>query len=692
MKTPAFKSFLHLFLRIPALVFYSIIVAARPTTGGSQSLHRQIFGRLRASSSNLTNTFKQALILISILFTAFVNAQPLFTYGNKAVTKEEFIRAFNKNPGTEVDRKKALKEYLDLYINYKLKVQAAYDAGMQNNPDQQAELENFKRQIAENIINEEAGIDNLVQEAFERSRKDIRLSQVFIEVQPGEDTIEAHRKIQAAYKALQQGKDFSEVTGEFSTDSITRQSGGDIGFITVFSLPYEIENVVYSLKPNGFSAPVKSSIGYHIFKNTAERKAVGTRKVAQILIAIPPDATPQQKADVANRADSVYNLLIKGASFENLVRSVSNDALSYNNNGELAEFGVGQYSPAFEQAAFSLTKRGDISKPFETAYGYHILKLLEAKPVASNLNDALTAASLKEKVQKDGRLIQAKQSLVNKYIRLTKYKPAVYNEQDLWRYTDSAMHGKRGMLKVNDNTLLFSFPKQNIKAGDWIKYVSSQAGSAGTPRPDYKSLMNEYIETAATEYYKNHLEDYKPQYKLQMDEFKEANLLFGIMEKQVWSKAATDTAGLLSYYNQNKQKYRWTSSADALIITCNTEQIAGEIKAKVTENRTSWRTVAETYGSNVAADSGRYEISQLQATEKNTLSPGLITMPVKNDDGAFTFNYIIKIYPQAEQRSFDDARGMVISDYQQSLEDKWIAALKKKYPVKVNGAVFNSLK
>ena len=119
-------------------------------------------------------------------------AQNVFTYGKNAVTKDEFEKAFNKNPNLPTDRKAALREYLNLYINFKLKVQAAYDAGLDKDPTQQYELQNFKTQLAENIINEQANIKELVKEAFDRSQKEVQLAQVFIEVPANADTTEAY--------------------------------------------------------------------------------------------------------------------------------------------------------------------------------------------------------------------------------------------------------------------------------------------------------------------------------------------------------------------------------------------------------------------------------------------------------------------------------------------------------------------
>jgi peptidyl-prolyl cis-trans isomerase SurA len=179
----------------------------------------------------------------------------------------------------------------------------------------------------------------------------------------------------------------------------------------------------------------------------------------------------------------------------------------------------------------------------------------------------------------------------------------------------------------------------------------------------------------------------------QVKEFEEANLLFGIMEKNVWGKANADTSGLLNYYNQHKSKYVWAASANAVIITCKTKELAEEIQTKLKENPASWRQITESYETEVVADSGRFELSQLPVIDRTIFTAGLFTAPVKNEsEGTYTFNYVIDVFNEPGQRSFEDAQGMVISDYQQVLEDKWIAGLKKKYPVVVNQAVFQTIK
>ncbi len=638
---------------------------------------------------------KFVLICFPILFATIGYGQTIFTYGKNTVSKSEFVRAFNKNPMVGINRKEALKEYLDLYMNFKLKVKAAYDAKLQDDATQVAELNNFKLQIADNIINEEAQMGKLVQEAFERSQKDIHIAQVFIQVPEGGDTTVAYKTITEAYNQLQSGKDFSKVSAQYSSDISTKQNGGDLGYITVFTLPYLYESMAYSTAPGTFSTPFRSVIGYHIFKNVAERTPLGKRKISQILVAIPPSSSEAEKQLALSKADSVYGLLIAGKDFAEMAREVSNDISSAGNGGSLQEFGIGVYSPIFEKAAFSLAKPGELTKPFATGFGYHILKLDQVVQVGIDKANVETIARLQDKVQRDDRLAIAKKSMIDKQIKKIGYVAANYNKAELWKYTDSALlNTKLTKPAINDKTVVFSFAKQPVTVADWLNFVkASRSSSVETNRKAYGDLMEDFIKQSAAEFYRTHLENYSDEFKQQLSEFKDANLLFGIMDTNVWSKANNDTTGQKKYYEQHKSKYVWAPSAEALIVTSANEGMADEIQEKIKKSAANWHFIVESYGGQVTADSGRFEFGQLPVLERTRFEGGIVTAPVKSQgDNTVTFNYIFSVYNDGEQRTFDDSRGLVISDYQQVLEDKWIAELKKKYPVKVNMAVFNSIK
>ncbi len=622
--------------------------------------------------------------------TAEASAQTLFTYGKKSVDKEEFLRAFNKNPNANQERKAALQEYLDLYVNFKLKVAAALDAKVDQMATQKDELQNFRKQIEDNYVNEEANADALVAEAFVRSQKDIHAAQIFVQVGNGVDTSAALKRINDAYAKLKTGATWATCVNEFATEK-----SDDLGWITLFTLGYDLETTIYNTKVGSYSAPVRTKWGWHIFKNIEERAAVGKVKIAQILLAKPQNASADDIVALRRKADSLYTVLKAGAKFGALAREVSNDRSSFSNEGVLPEFGVGQYDATFENAAFALKNENDLSKPIETVNGFHILKLLEKKLVSADRNDALYMANLKQLVTNDKRMEKSRMNLIAKKLQMVGYKPSNIDRKLLYEYTDSFVQNKtkNHLVMLRDSLTLHSFSKQKVLVIDWCRFV--RAMKASTPRYNemaYDDIMKEYVNITAGEYYKAHLEEYSPGFRAQIQEFKEANLLFEIMDRNVWSKAAVDSAGLAKYYAANKTKYMWGPSADAIIVTCANQTLADEVKGKMSKTMSSWKSIAESYGQQVLADSNRFELGQIPTLDKPSYKDNMFTPAVPNNqDGTVTFSYIVRVYKDPAQRSFDDARGFVISDYQTVLEQKWIAELKKKYPIKINQAVFKAL-
>jgi peptidyl-prolyl cis-trans isomerase SurA len=302
---------------------------------------------------------------------------------------------------------------------------------------------------------------------------------------------------------------------------------------------------------------------------------------------------------------------------------------------------------------------------------------------------------MQEKVAREGRMEKAKKELIQKKLPLLKYTAARVDKRLLFPYTDSALVNpdatRQGIFK---KTPLFSFGKQNVTAGEWVQFVKAARSNPANAYPgSFSELFKEFIYVSAAEHYRNNLEKFNKDFARQVTEFKEANLLFAVMEKNVWAKANNDSAGLQKYYAQHKSKYRWLASADAIIVTCSNAAVAKEMQEKLKDSLQNWREITASKASEVTADSGRFELSQLPVIDRTNFTAGLITAPVKNEnDGSFTFNYVINLHNQNDQRSFDDARGLVINDYQEFLEDVWLRELKKKFPVKVNEAVFNTIK
>ncbi|MDI9363472.1 MAG: peptidylprolyl isomerase [Flavobacterium sp.] len=633
----------------------------------------------------------QWLLLAALLGGLVANSQTLFTYGKKAVSKQEFEKAFNKNPTADVERSKALSEYLNLYINYKLKVQSGYDEKLYESASFQLESKNFTQQIAENIIKEEVGIKALISEAFTRSQKDIHAAQVFIPTLANSDTVKALQQITEAYNALQTGADFGEVAAKYTTDENVKKAKGDLGFITVFTLQYAFESQIYGLQVGQFSKPYRSKYGYHIFKNVGERPALGKRKVAQLLLVLPPQATNADAQKVSKLADSVYNMLLHGETFEAATAKFSNDARTANSGGVLPEISVGQFDANYEANIYNLKKVGDITKPFETTIGYHIIKLLDILPVGRDINDPNTNAQIKQQVDNDARLLLYKKAKLATWLQLTKYKPSSYKQEALWVYTDSALANTplNSYQGITDTTTLFSFAKQNIKVAAWLQYLRKEAIANRTL---YSKAFNDFVDESCINYYTANLVHYNPTIQQQVKEFDEANLLFAAMDAHVWGKGGTDIAGLKTYYSKHAQKYQWANGVSALVFTCKSKILATEIAAKIKVTPKNWRSIVAEYGVNCMADSGRFEQASLPVKATVESKVGFTSAPEDNlNEDFYTFVYVTAVHTTKEQRSFEDAKGMVINDYQNYLEQQWLDDLKKKYPITVNTAVFKTI-
>lgn len=609
-----------------------------------------------------------------------VHSQTLFSYGGKKVSSKEFLTAFKKNPNQNADRKTALKEYLNTFINYKLKLQSAYDEKLNESESYKIESNNFKKQIADNIINEEANEKKLLQQAFERSRKDILIQQIFVEF--GTDSAAAIKKINAVFNELKKGRDFSSLVVANATDSATKKSKGYIGYITAFSLPYEIENIVYGLASGGYSTPYKSKFGYHIFKAADVRKAVGRRNINQILVTFPPKYSEADKNKTAALAENIYQQLNSGMPFKEAQKKYSNK------QNENVEMGIGEYSENFEKNVFDLSKVGDYSKPFATEYGYNIVQLQQIVPLPSSAEDLY----LKEKIENSGRLSIAKKDLIQKLKIGLQFKRNETDANALAKFTDSSLrHLNTQQTIINDNTILFSVNKEQVFVKDFINHLRL-IGINTVAVATIKEQLKNFEDLRCEDYYRKHIDEYNAKAKDQLTEFNEANLLFTVMDKHVWSIASIDSIQQKKYYDANAAKYQWQQGFSAIIVSAKNNEVANEIAGKIKTNPNNWRNIIPAYNAFANADSGRYETQQFTQFKQQDLQQDMVIGPKKIEEDNYVFYYITAIHLRPGQRSFDEARGFVANDYQQIVEAQWIRELKKKYPVKMDESVWKNIK
>ena len=272
------------------------------------------------------------------------------------------------------------------------------------------------------------------------------------------------------------------------------------------------------------------------------------------------------------------------------------------------------------------------------------------------------------------------------------FKKAPYNTAALWRMTDSfnLRNKKITVGTLNQHSALFKMGLKNVLVEEWLAFAKEKFTAEGNR--NYASLMKSFETASCMSHYQDHLELYDPLFAEQLKEFEEGNLLFEVMEKKVWNKAAQDTAGLRRHYQQNQSKYLWGPSVDGIIFSTSDKKTAEEARQLIQQNPGGWRSLMESSGGRMIGDSGRFEISQLTDLSAAGVKQGSLSAITENEsDHSASFYYIVKVYPKSSPRNFEDARGMVMNDYQLELEEKWIAELKKKYPVKLNQEVWKTV-
>ncbi len=639
------------------------------------------------------------LIFCLLLFSHSIFGQTLVRYGNRSISREEFLTAFRKNNIQVRATYKSYHDYLELYIRYRLKVQAALDLKLDTLPGQITELQNFKSQIIDQFTNDESSLNQMAREAFTRSQHDLRISYIFVASPKNatpSDTAKAWKKIQDAYRQLKNGKDFGETAAQYSEDPFAKTNKGDLDFITVFDLPYLMETVAYRTANGKFSPVFRIGSGYVIVKKTAERPALGRIHAAQILVAFPYQANEAAKAETQKRADSIYQAIRNGADFAELARKFSGDNLSYQLGGSLPEFGIGKYEKGFEMAAFDLKKDGDISEPYASAFGYHIIKRVKRIPVPP-VADQKYLNELKERIKADPRIAVSRAQMLQTILKKTQFKEFIPPGNRLWDYTDSVLQNKKPASNsgIIEAAVLFQFPEKKYSIGDWIAYRKSLKSSPNlTNGKTPAEILGVYRQITAFDYYKQHLEKYNPAFAAQVNEFREGNLLFEIMQRKIWNRSTADSIGLKRYFELHEKNYWWKPGAEAIIFNASNQVSAKKLAEALKKDVNNWRKDVDSLGGQIQADSGRFELKQIPGGKP--VVPGGFTEFVSNaspnnKDNTVQFAYIIREYASSSPRTFGEARGLVINDYQNELENKWIEELKKKYPVTINETVFKTL-
>lgn len=625
--------------------------------------------------------------------------QVLFTIDETPFYTDEFIRVYNKNLDlVKDDSQKDLDVYFDLFLGYKLKVNKAYKIGLNNSVKYQNELKSYRTQLAKNYTNDSKVTQHLIEEAYERGLVEIKASHILIMVDANaspEDTLTAYNKIKRIKANIDGGKSFEDAAVEFSQDPSAKDNKGNLGYFSVFRMVYDFENQAYKTPKGKVSEPFRTSFGYHIIKVNDVRTSQGEVTASHIMIVNKPG---EDEAIAKKTIEDIYQKHKQGETFEALAQQYSDDKSSSSKGGVLQRFGTGQLSSEeFEETAFGLKNPGDVSEPFKSQYGWHIVKLIEKHPVKTFEESKF---EIENKIKRDDRSRVITSSLNEKlkakypvktdkvfYDRLKSYIPEEYYKQT-WSVSKEQMEGYNRDLLTIDN-------KAKISGVTFINFVLDQQKVSHSIKPIgtlVDNLYQKFVERELANYYDQNLESEFEEFKFVMNEYREGLLLFDLMEREIWERSKTDTIGQQQFYLENQKNYQWKERMVTDIYSSTSKDDL--LKAlKYAKNKKSVDFIKEKLNTKenvkIMVQSGTYEQGDKIIPKGIAFEKGISDVVQVGE--YYFFANTSKVLP-AQVKELSEAKGKVINDYQQALEANWVNELKKEVTIKVNNEVLDAVK
>lgn len=627
----------------------------------------------------------------------------LMTIGNEKVSLEEFERIYNKN-NTAFNQQQSLDEYLEMFINFKLKVIEAKNLGMDTTLSFRTEFNSYRDQLAQPYLQDPEAVENLAREAYERMKTEVNASHILLRLDSrasSADTLAAYNKMMDIRARLLKGENFETVARATSEDPSVQSNGGQLGWFGVFMMVLPFEEAAYNTMPGNISMPFRTEYGYHIVKVNERRAARGNVQCAHIYLRAPESAGPQEAALAKQKAFAIYDSLKAGASFETLVLNNSDDRSTAAKGGELPWFRSGQMIKEFEDVAFALKNPGEYSAPVQSFYGWHIIKLLGKREIGSFEEEK---PNIVHQYGNGPRGYLRNEAFTEKLKKEYNYKANKKVLETVYTLVDSSVFSNtwvRPYLPSKGTDVLFRIDGMNATIDDFTAYIVSRNETfAPFPLETFvNQLYDRFVADKLREFEKTQLERKYPEFSKILKEYHDGILLFDLTDKMVWSKAVQDTLGLQAFYEANKSNYKWEKRAEAFTITVSDSSmipLAIKLAKKtVKKNKLTKETLAsklcptDTTMSCVDVIPGKYEKGDNEEVDKTNWVTGAGKTVSK--DGRYSFVYIKGVLPETIKK-LDEDRGKIISDYQTHLETEWVKELRNKYPVQVDRDVLSLIK
>ena len=589
----------------------------------------------------MKKVFLSIILLAGAMMGFAQEDKVLMTINGEPIMASEFLYIYEKNNQESSIEKKSMREYLDLFVNFKLKVTEAKAQGVDTTEAFKKELAGYRAQATPKYMQDNVAIDSLVRLSYNRMANIRRAAHIAILCPAGSDSLveaEALAKINLARERVTTGvekkvkkgrkwvsvrepEEFAAVAQEMTEDQHGKENGGELGWIQVFRFVYPFEEAVYNTPVGEVSEVFRSPFGFHIAL-VEEERAFEEVHAAHIMKMMPRGGD-MMATDIQKQVDSLYQLVLNGADFAEVAVAHSDDKGSAKKGGDLGWFGRGMMVQPFENITFDM-QPGEMSKPFPTRFGWHFVKLYGKRgiqPLDSIRNQVLA------QVKRDIRMQEAEKSFINK-TRAEYNLPASMSDQEVKAYADAHLEEKYA---------------------------------------DLRNLVREYHDGI---------------------------LLFDVSLREVWDKANKDTDGLAAYFKANKKNYTWdephfkgyiiqakdmasAKAAKQIVKSAKPDSVMSYLNQRVNIDSVTYVKVQHglwTKGQNAMVDKYAFNDKEIEFT------------PTEEYPVVLCVGKVLKA-PQ----EYMDVRGQVTNDYQDQLEKQWIETLREKYPVIINEEVLESL-
>lgn len=641
------------------------------------------------------NFFQKNGILFFCLFAIFsLNAlaqeEVILTIGDQVVTRGEFERIYRKNNAQIEDRNelKTPSQYMEMFIDFKLKVYEAEKQGLDTTAQFREELSMYREELAQPYLTDITYTDSVVNEAYYRTVNSVRASHILLELEESakpEDTLAVWNKaISIREEYLSGKKSFADLAVENSQDPSVISNKGDLGYFNAFQMISPFEEAAYNTPVGQVSMPIRTRYGYHLVYVVDKQPSKGEMQVAHIMkmFSNPLNVSDKESDRLKQEIDSIYSLVQKGEDFAELAKKYSDDKRSAVDGGKMQWFGYGQIDPDFSEAAFKLKNNGEVSGVVRTRFGWHIIKRLDHKnpPVFEDVT-----ADLEERIKNDPSKSEHSRSIFVE--KLKKEYNFNYNQVARKSFISLVSANKRdsvaiGKIRQNDDRVFFSFADQKFFFKDYLAWLTHKSFEK---KKYVLENMDNFVEAKMIEYENSRLEQKYPEFRYLVQEYHDGILLFSIMEKNVWDKAIEDTLGLEKFYAANPEKFPLGEHFDGLVIRCKDQAVRDSVEMFLHSEIADPKVIEEQLNRNgetrVEVEKGRWERGDSK----------IVDFYVWNGSKPLAFDESLQfIYGNKMNSGFktlDEAKGLYISAYQDYLESEWVKQLRSKYKTVVNKKV-----